>query len=294
MNKNKLKKYYHYLNRKIKGNKILLNINFMMKPLFKYFYFKNERKMAKGVDFSKSNHKSILFFTTQKCASTFISNIFERLTSKERMKSIRFSNYLPDVDRSVEFTNSSFLNRAFKPKGYYYGAFRKFHKIPSLDKYHIVLVLRDPRDVLTSSYFSASHNHPVDRIHILEEREKALKQTIDEYVISKTDIYKEIYLNYAKELLNNENALFLKYEDMVSDFTPWLSKLLNFCDINKNKDEIQKIINETSFEVTEDKNNFKRSVKAGDHLNKLKPETIEFLNKEFSTVLEKFGYTNLN
>lgn len=292
MQKRKLKKIYHNVNKKIKNNRFLISLNILITPVLKYFYFSNERKLIKGNNFSHSTHKSILFFTSQKCASTFLSDIFEQFCATEKMPSIRFSNYFKDVDRSEIFNSSKFLNTAFISTGYYYGAFRKFHKIPNLDEFRIVLVLRDPRDVLTSSYFSTAFNHPVTRRDTLEKREKALKQTIDEYVIENCKYYKDVYEEYSLRLIGKKNVLFLRYEDMIEDFSPWLEKLVNHCELDTNNDVFDKIISSTSFKVSENPQNFMRNVKAGDHLVKLQPDTIQFLNIEFKNVLQSLGYTS--
>ena len=37
--------------------------------------FKIERQLVQGVNLSKSSHKSIIFFTTQKCASRYVSGL---------------------------------------------------------------------------------------------------------------------------------------------------------------------------------------------------------------------------
>lgn len=290
MDKYKLKSYYHSLNKKIKGNRFLLKFNIIFTPILKYFYFSNERKMFKGIDFSKSHHKSILFFTSQKCASTFLSNILESLCESEGMVSIRFSNYFKDVDRSSWFSDRLFLNRAFINKGYYYGAFRAFHKIPNIDNYKVILILRDPRDVLTSSYFSTAFNHPITRKDNLINRDKALSQTIDEYVLDNYKQFKNVYEDYINYIMNKPNVLFLKYEDMITDFEPWLKKLVKHVELENHELIINKIITNTSFEVSENPNNFIRNVKSGDHLVKLKSDTIDLLNQEFKHILNSLKY----
>ena len=93
-------------------------------------------------------------------------------------------------------------------------------------------------------------------------------------------------------LLPKENVRLFRYEDMISDFETWLSDLVKHCHLPYNKTLIQKMVNETSFNVKgEDIYSHKRNVKAGDHRNKLKPETIAELNKLFRNELEVLGYS---
>lgn len=291
MNKTKLRKLNHQFNKNIKDKPLLLNLYLKVVPLLNYFYFKNERLAYKGKNLSKSNHKSILFFTSQKCASTFLSDLLVRLVSVENMIPIRYSNYFPDVDRASAFKDENFLKRGFKPKGYFYGAFRSYHSIPNINNYKVLLVLRDPRDVVTSSYFSTAFNHPVTRKDTLKKREKALKQDIDTFVREQTPFFLEGYREYCKHLVGKENVLFLTYEDMITDFNPWLLKMVKHLNLEVDDSLIGDILNNTSFTVKkEDKNSFVRNIKAGDHLNKLKPETIQWLNKEFKDVITTLGY----
>lgn len=291
MNKDNLKNIYHSFNKKIKDKPFLLKINVLLVPLAKYFYFSTERKLRKGRDISQSNSNSVLFFTAHKCASTFLDDVFEKLGKPTNIVPVHFPNYFPDADEDNIFEDSKFLNAAFKDKGYYYGAFRKPHNVPHIEKYKVVIVLRDPRDILTSLYFSAAFNHPISRKVIIENRKKALSQTIDEFVIEHASNLNEDFKIYINNFLSLENSLFLKYEDMITDFDEWLPKIVNFIGWDNSKAVMEEIINTSSFTVKkEDKHSFVRNIKSGDHLNKLKPETIDKLNYIFGEVLMELDY----
>ncbi|MGB5024323.1 MAG: sulfotransferase domain-containing protein, partial [Saprospiraceae bacterium] len=179
--------------------------------------------------------------------------------------------------------------------GYFYGAFRAYYPFPNLDKFKIVLVLRDPRDVLTSFYFSTLFNHPLSSVEVYNDRNKYANYTIDKYVLEIAPRMQKIYADYCNNLLHRENVLFLKYEDMIEDFGPWLQRLTNFLDLKNAEEQVQQIISKTSFKVKkEDKHSFIRNVKAGDHLSKLKTETILALNKLFQNELEILNYPIIN
>ena len=293
MNREKLRKFYHKVNKKIKNNRFLVQLNIWIVPAAKYFYFKNERLLAKGKSISQSDKKSILYFTAHKCASTFMSETIEKLSASSQMVPIRFSNYFPNADEDKIFEDKKFLERAFKSKGYYYGAFRKFHKIPNLDDYFILLIVRDPRDILTSLYFSTAFNHPISVPINIKNRKKALTQTIDEYVLEhapRLDFELQEYINI---LLPKPNVIFLKYEDMITKFADWLPQLAKNIGMGEDVDLINQIISKAKFSVEkEDKNSFVRNIKAGDHLEKLKPETRKQLDAIFADTLKKFNYVN--
>lgn len=291
MEKRRLKKFYLRINSKIKNNKFLMELNLLLVPVLKYFYFQNERLLIKGKNITKSNKQSVLFFTAHKCGSTYINGIIERLGSINNVIPVHFSNYFDGVDNDPIFNEQNFLNNAFKSKGYYYGAFRKFHPIPNIDDYKILVVLRDPRDVLTSHYFSTLFNHPLVRRRTLENRKLNSDLTIDEYVIKFSDEFLHVYQTYIDELLNKPNVLFLKYEEMITVFDNWLPKMAKHVGFTDDNEIIDKIVSESNFTVKkEDPNSFIRNIKAGDHLDKLKPKTILELNMKFENVLKRLGY----
>ena len=79
---------------------------------------------------------------------------------------------------------------------------------------------------------------------------------------------------------------------MVENFEPWLRNLAQHIHLDNDDALLKRIIVESNFTVKkEDKNSFIRNIKAGDHINKLKTETIQQLNQKFSNVLSTLGYT---
>ena len=255
-------------------------------------YFSNEFFLMNGfLRKSKSKQQSILFFSVHKSASTLIKNSIINLVGSKKIIPLKLSGYLSKTKQDKYYNDPNFMNKILLEKGYFYGAFRAFYPFPKLDKFKIILVLRDPRDVLTSFYYSTLYNHPLSSQKVFEDRNKYAVYTIDDYVLEKANDMQKIYANYCEYLLERENVLFLKYEDMIEDFELWLHQITSFLKLENVEDQVKQIISETSFKVKkEDKHSFKRNVKAGDHLNKLKPETIASLNKLFYKELKTLGY----
>jgi hypothetical protein len=292
------KKKSGYFNKLFKQFKKKVNTQFPSLSLFLntkvrtwFLGFKNEKAMMKGKDITKSKHPTIVLFTAHKCASTYTSKIFQAFAEAESMPFIDFPRYFIFTKGFHHFGNPAFMKTAFKPTGYYYGAFRGYKNIPDIEKYRIVLILRDPRDVITSHYFSTAFSHPVLSEGIYEARQKALQQTIDEFVLENAPKTKKYYAEYCEKALNKENILFLKYEDMISDFEPWLHRLTKHLGMEHQQAVVQKLVAESKFTVKkEDKFSHIRSIKAGDYLDKLQPETIRKLNEMFKEELEMLSY----
>ena len=158
-------------------------------------------------------------------------------------------------------------------------------------------MLREPRDVLTSLYFSHAYSHAIPLLNqeeLLNLRKKALSMTIDEYVIENMPKYLRIYQEYCQNLFGKPNVMFVTYEKMVTDFDTWLDSIIEFLKLKVSPELVSKIKEEADFTVKEENiYAHKRQVLPGEHQRKLKPETIEILNYNFSEILDVLGYTKL-
>ena len=103
----------------------------------------------------------------------------------------------------------------------------------------------------------------------------------------------ERYTRYHENLMHRPNVLFLPYEKMVSEFDDWLDRLAEFLGAGEERDVLAGIREGADFSVKkEDKYSHRRSVKPGNHLAKLKPETVAELNERLADVLAMFGYSD--
>jgi hypothetical protein len=180
---------------------------------------------------------------------------------------------------------------AFRPKGYYYGPIGTLRNIPRLEEYAVLLQLRDPRDVLTSLYYSTAYSHALISAKVVRRRKEALAMSVDEFVLTEIEEYLPIYEQYCGMLDTNKSVLFIKYEEMVGDFSNWLGKLSSHIGLNDQVEALERVRQDANFSVdAEDVFSQRRQVKPGDHRRKLQPATIDELNKAFKGVLIRLGY----
>lgn len=294
MIKKVMKKYQRKLEAKVKEDEgsLLAKAYTGMLELSRPLYFKDEFLLLNGLKpNSDSKQQSILFFTVHKSASTFIKHTVMDLLAHEKLAVINFSGYLSKKKQEAIYNNPGKMEKLLKEKGYFYGAFRAYYEFPDTDRFKILLVLRDPRDVLNSYYFSTLYNHPLGRKEVFEERNQYAGMDIDTFVIHKAPEFKRKYKDFCENLLHKPNVVLLRYEDMIGAFAPWLNKLSDFLELRNNEDVKNAIIEKTSFKVKkEDKHSFIRSIKAKDYKEKLKPETIAQLNIIFKDELLQLGY----
>ena len=154
------------------------------------------------------------------------------------------------------------------------------------------MVLRDPRDVLTSFYYSKKFSHLVISKDFYNDRKKYKNHTIDQFVLDYLPEIKWVYQTYLDNLLNTENCCNLPYELMVGDFNEWLDRLIAFLDLTEVPIELinQLKAKEKSISPTGEQTSHIRSKEPGDYLKQLKPETVKELNDELAEILSALNY----
>jgi hypothetical protein len=264
--------------------------------------FRLERRLIAGTHRNTNTHKSIIHFSVNKAATQYTKGILRRCAKEKGLTHARINEYA----RHSDFQYLDHLSAAemvqyrhvFKPSGYLYSVFGgTIEGIPNLDSYHVILMIRDPRDVLTSRYFSHAYSHlPPGRSKIEPFHTGvafAQQAGIDRYVLEWSEQVYQIYQRYLDLLVNRQSNLYItKYEHMMSDFPAWLDGVLNYCELDISATLRQELLEE-AFKTRPKKENVSkhaRQATPGDYKRKLQPETIEHLNNQFSDILTAFGY----
>ncbi len=160
----------------------------------------------------------------------------------------------------------------------------------------ILLLLRDPRDVLVSLFYSDVFSHPIPkdgpvRDQMLKTRQRALEGTeLDAYVLDKAPAYLRHFYR-TLQLLALPTTTMLRYEDIIYDKPALVDAVARTMgaklepdvhrDIAKRHDKIPS---------SENKDSHVRQVHPGNYRKKLKPETIDQLNDRFGAILTQLRY----
>lgn len=255
---------------------------------------------------SLSQPTSVLFFTTHKCASTFIPPLLKTIT---RNSNYNFKDYAGaiwnlgdqlDIDQDHKNFLSDFLEEAadelFFRRGDIYAPLRVPVDFPERNGLKHIFFLRDPRDVLVSSYYSFGFTHALPKNFKLKKRHQTRKQKIqeqgiDDYVLSEATDWLIRYLKY-KELLETSNSyLYVKYDDFQGDTVTFMKKVINYLNVVVPEQEIQELsLKASPVQTTKDNTKHKRSGKSHQYLEELKPETVKKLNEVFAEVLEYWNF----
>lgn len=256
--------------------------------------FRRERRAIAGKLPSSGLEPSVIYFSYYRCGSRYISGIVQRLLEERSQEQVDYSAFLTHTnqDERAIYNDSANLANMFKAEGFHYGPLYWFvENLPDIERFRVLLTLRDPRDMLTSQYYSRAYAHTIFNQAGVDRRRKAREMGIDAFVRAELPELEERYTGYYENLVGRENVLFLPYEKMVTDFDDWLSDLAGYLGAPPDHPELAKIRAEASFRVKkEDKYSHRRSVQPGNHREKLKPETIRFLNERLGPLMEKFGY----
>jgi len=199
--------------------------------------------------------------------------------------------------RPVDLTES--IAPVFVPYGYAYLGWRHYPQQVknNLQAMKIILLVRDPRDMLVSLYYSKAFSHPAPkhgsaRDLLLKDRELAQEADINKWVCKHTSQYKKVFESYLTNLSSDKTQVY-RYEDVIFRKQEWLADMLVYLNIDLPRKSIAAIADR--HDIRPEKENpgaHVRQVSPGNYLNKLQPDTIEFLNNELGEILKRFGYVD--
>lgn len=275
-------------------------------PLFHTWHLKNrfkvERQLIERRHHASSSHSSIIHFSVNKAATTFTKSILRRCATENGIVPVDINGYafnsnLPFLDHLTAQEMERYRH-IFKTSGYLYTVFGGMVEgIQDLEKFLTVLMVRDPRDVLTSSYFSIAYSHTPPRrgnkVATFRERRTYARQVdIDQFVTSESERVRRVYQRYLDLLVDRPTVYLTTYEEMISDFQTWLDGLLDYCRLKISPQLKRQLLEEAVRSRPREENVFKhiRQALPGDHQRKLQAQTIAHLNSVFSNILREFDY----
>lgn len=281
--------------------------------------FASVPKLIEGSFVRTQHHPSLFLFVTRKGASSYVGQLLHDIAVAHDITPVDLNGFVNEtnlsspIDRkAVELRSygcsetadcspdlKATWDRFFSYGDCLYGPHRNFRflgKLDHIDKRKVLIMLRDPRDVLTSLYFSNAFSHvppgnPNRKEEFQRRRDRTRTLSIDEFVLSESREWVERYEQFCRFLKIYPNCALLRYESMISDFPAWLRQVFKYWGLPLDPQILAKFEQRSDFEVDkEDIHSHKRQVAAGDHRRKLKPSTVTDLTEQFSEVLQFLGY----
>ncbi|MEQ9301131.1 MAG: sulfotransferase domain-containing protein [Cyclobacteriaceae bacterium] len=238
--------------------------------------------------------ESFFVFSLVKAGSTLINNIVKEICDHNRISTI--SIYDQAFIQGIRTRNvPSAVKRIILDRGYGYLGFRHyfpFNDPPDLSRNKKILLVRDPRDILVSLYFSNYFSHVVPkegeaRQAFIRLRTESIT-SIDSFVLQKAESLLSEYKVYLQQIAQPLWKIY-KYEDIIYQKRTWVEDLAQYLDLEMNDDLLRNILrNYDIFPAVEDQNSHIRQVHPGNFKKHLKHETISNLDYKFHDILKSF------
>jgi len=252
----------------------LLKLNFSCPQTYSFIQLYLSKKALINSDKHKKNCRldnsyesnSILhkFITlTHKAASMYIFFILKKICLQSNILIIDHNEISIFNKKQTENERVSaddiFTTNCFKNKMYFGGRggpylVELFKK--NLKFYKGIFIVRDPRDLIISRYFSAKYSHNPYTVDIKEKRKVLDKLSINDGIsltiqdFEKTTAqYVFLWLKYYKD----KNIKILKYEDLVENSQNFFLNIIDHLELNVSVDLVKKIVQNNSFQSLTDR-----------------------------------------
>jgi hypothetical protein len=205
-----------------------------------------------------------------------------------------FAIGLPDANMPPE------TSAIFVPHGYCYGGFRylpRRFEIPILADAKPILLVRDPRDMLVSHYYSMRDSHPEPGNALksvnsrMTMRDWARSLEIDDYVHKAAETFRRFLTNYRTILCADYSTKIFRYEDVIYRKAEWVEGIADHFGFEMTPAVAAEIAGKQDIiPEKESTSQHVRQVHPGNFKQKLRPDTVAQLDEYFAEEMVFFGY----
>ena len=242
---------------------------------------------------------SCYVFAFPKSGSVFLNDLVTGLMREAGVPTVAVSSFL-FANGISENSVVLDLRSIFQPEGYCYLGFRNLFPALRGNLQRLrgpkVLLVRDPRDMLVSYYYSLkfSHTYPVDATAQFDSGRQAGKritdQGLDEFCLACAEDYNQLLREYG-ELLDNGSVHIFRYEDVIFRKAELARTLCGIFSLEIGEDRLKEIVAPLDIVPGADQpHRHVRQVHPGDHQRKLQRGTIRQLDATLGEFLARFGY----
>ncbi len=187
-----------------------------------------------------------------------------------------------------------------------YITYDNFAAMPKPEPYRAFFVMRDPRDLIASWYFSTRSTHILALVEpgFTEARATLLELSEEDGLCYAIDRWEEkggfaALRSWAERGSLDENVRIVRYEDLVASGPETMADLLAFLDIRLPADQVRELVDAYSFRRlsgrspgTEDRTSHMRSGRAGDWESLFTPRVAAHFASVAGDLTPALGYTS--
>lgn len=250
----------------------------------------------------------------QNASAPILDNIFHCCSQKTASQWLRQIFFDPAFYRATGLRRVSYValgNRFARFEGipptgtiltHLYIGYDTYRAIPKPARYKTFYVLRDPRDIVVSWYYSAKNSHvQVDPIPRLRKRlqeldfEAGLRFIIDELL--DWDLF-GCQRSWVENVDSDSAVRIFRYEGLAADERGFLGELLDYLEIPMDQETFEDLYRRHAFERyakgrkkgQEDQASHYRSGSSGDWRTRFSDETYAYFREKTGDLVETLGY----
>jgi hypothetical protein len=244
-------------------------------------------------------HPAAFFLSVHKAGSTLLQRMVRDLCAEAgravfELESELFRQGIVPGDCPLD----AFL--LLERDGYVHSGFRTpwlLHFLRSYRKRAKLLLVRDPRDIAVSYYFSMARSHPLPesgraREGILRQRQTAAGQDPSAYVLAgNVNGVMNALVNFSRQLGQFDRFDWVRYEDVIFDKAALARRICETMDVTLGEEVLAEVAARHDVRPEEERpDQHIRQVTPGNHEKHLSAEAQAFLFRRFRPAFERFGY----
>ncbi len=253
------------------------------------------------------NLPSVMFWTTHKCASTFISKFLKIISEETNFNYFDYAGQIWELGNEIKVNNPFSIETdcdfLYRKHGEIYGPMRTPFEFYLRKDLNNIFFLRDPRDLIISKYYSIAYSHPIpsnDKVkeEFLKKREHAKSININDFFIEQIDNWiLPHYMKYKDMRENSKYSSFHKYEDLKDKPKKIFLEITNNMNVKISEKSLDKLILEFEkpFKQKQEKKQdrkylHERSGKSRQFEYELNKKVLDVGNKKLKNVLEFWNF----
>ena len=247
--------------------------------------------------------KCVIHCCVQKTGSSWFLQVFsDRLFRNSAMLRIEYPayNYIPRPEGYTErLAKINTLGTIVCPL---YIRPSDLKHIPTPENTRYIFVVRDPRDLVVSDYFSIRYSHSLINQWMIEKRKLLNKLSLEEGITERINNFHS-YISTLREWTSvyASNIKILKFEEIFgSNQEHEFKKLMQFCEVGIDDSVVTKLLSKYSFKKVQNRSpgqgkyNHYHSGSKNQWREYFTAKHIELIKKEAGDLIVSFGYEENN